>query len=73
MAYNIRESSIEDLITAFKHFLIETDAYIVSETSINIKALALLTRYVSQFESKFLTEKSDDMEYFISNKMEFQN
>lgn len=76
MAYNIRESSIEDLISAFKQFLQQTDNYVVSSTKLNIQALALLTKLIAQYEAKFIQEKQADMESFLqsqNNKVEFQN
>lgn len=73
MAYNIRESSIEDLIRAFKEFLVTSDSYVVSNTKLSIRALALLSHYVAQYEQRFIGEKQEDMENYLQNKIDFQN
>lgn len=47
MAYNIRLSSIQDLIDAFKEFLVITEDYVVGPEKLNMKALTVLASAVA--------------------------
>lgn len=68
MAYNIRENSIEHLITAFKQFLTTTTSYVVGENELNIHAMALLSYCISQYESRFLTDKAAETEKYLKEQ-----
>jgi 5'-3' exonuclease len=48
MAYNIKQTSIEELIDAFKIFLKATDDYVIGSDKLNMKSLTLLTNAVAQ-------------------------
>lgn len=54
MAYNIRQTSIEDLIEAFKEFLKISEDYVVGPDKLNLKAMTVLANAVAMRENKFI-------------------
>lgn len=72
-AYNIRVSSIEDLIDAFKEFLLTTEDYVVGPEKLNIKSLTALANAVAIREGKFIGEKAEEFEKDAKEKNSFNN